>query len=323
MSKVFIEKINSDNYVFGYDFNDKKIDNFKLLGLIKNSSNEFFKNFVNDVDLIILNINLNKYREIIPYFKDIKKECIIININSYKVDISDGSICNLYDKKFISCNFLLFPRYVILNVIESSNLFCVKLLSTFFKDNNIPLLSLNYEDNNNIFDIYYIFYLIQKAFFKSNDIYLLNPNSIYEHTLCGDIILSRKKIVKKILNIINFVETLNDKTVVNNLIKNNNIVMGSLEFNVELTFDIIYKILLEKIIISLFMEDNLYSLLKIVDVNFTYRLFKEDNIIKYLNDIHNLDMLFLILKEKMKNIVNILEFESITPIKLIQYLAML
>ncbi|GMO61481.1 MAG: hypothetical protein Ta2D_07430 [Rickettsiales bacterium] len=321
-TKKVIANVSKSNYIItGFDFNDMdKVDEFCDEDLIINKVEYPVKEIIENAKIIVLNIETKDYSKLTKYFSYIDKETLIININSYKTNtVQLKQILGQFAHNFISTNLILLPEKIIFNIDNDTNLLILKKANNFIKSFEKNILQLSYKENDFLFSVYYLLYIFQIVFFKNSKI---NFISIDDVIIKEDILLYSKNIVTMILKIINLLNNLDNLDKIKKLIINNNLPIVLNDLGIDLNNENMTKILLEKFVIETALKneslDNFFEL----NINFAIKLYKQEKILAFLekNDISF--MLFLI-NEKLKNLVNILNFTDLTYEKLNDYLKML
>ncbi|GMO66934.1 MAG: hypothetical protein Ta2D_12780 [Rickettsiales bacterium] len=321
-TKKVIANVSRSNYIItGFDFNDMdKMDEFFNENLIINKVEYSTKEIFENAKIIILNIETKDYSKLAKYFPYIDKETLIININSYKGNTMQiRQNLDSFTHNFISTNLILLPEKIIFNIDDDTNLLILKKADNFLKSFGKNILQLSYKENDFLFSIYYLFYIFQIVFFKNSKI---NFVPINDEIIKEDILLHSKNIVAMILKIINLLNNLDNLDKIKKLITNNNLPIVLNDLGIDLTNENMTKILLEKFVIETTLKneslDNFFEL----DINFAIKLYKQEKILAFLEKNDMSFMLFLI-NEKLKNLINILNFTDLTFEKLDNYLKML
>jgi hypothetical protein len=322
LSENIINKITKEYEIFGCDFDLNKVNTFYRNNLIKNDSSVNANIFFKETDFIILNVSFLNYGKIYKFLSLIKDDCLIIDTNSYKGNISSiKTIFNDKFKKFLPCNFLLFPDNIIINIGNDSNMQLVKNAYTFFKSIEICTMSLTHEENELIFtEIYHVPFLLQEMLFRSSSFFFFEKDKIFLQKIVDDILLNNKNIINTCLKISNELEKLKNKELIIQLIKNNNLIKKNVSLDVEIDTDMSIKILLEKILISFAKENNYIGYIDTLQINFNYKIYDEEKIIQYFAKLNDFDILILILKEKIRNLISILSFADINVDKFLKFL---
>jgi len=310
-----------DLNILGFDFDVDKIEDFYQENLIKNNSQTILQDLLKKVDVIILNIAISRYKDIFKLSPFIKNDCLIININSYKEPESKikEELQNKFNE-FSQCNFAFFPKNVVMNFDKNSKMNLIHLLSLFFKTINVKTSSLNSEENNIIFSkVYHIPFLLDNILFKINSENFLFKNDIFEF-IYEDIISNKINILSDLKNIFSNFPNIKNKNETLNLIDENILITAhNNKFETDINKTIFGKILIEKLMIKLFQYRNLKTYID--NLNIDYVNYDTDFLKNfYLKNEEDIEILLLLLREKLNNLISILELDNLTSIKLKKYL---
>lgn len=305
--------------IFGFDFDVDKIELFYCDSLIKNNSKVILENLLKQADIVILNMDSSRYKDIFKLSPFLKNDSLIINTNSYK-ELDSVIKEDLKNKlaDFLPCNFSFFPKNVVMNFDKNSKMTIIHSLSMFFKNINIKISNLNPEENNSVFSkIYHIPFLLDSTLFKIHSTNFISNDFIFNH-IYKDIILNKKNISSDLKNLMsNFLNIKNENEVLSLL--NENILLTSNNSETEINTTIFGKILIEKLMIKLFQYRNLKTYID--NINLDYANYKTDFLSNYyLKNKEDIEIILLLLKEKINNLICFLELDNLTPAKLKKYL---
>ncbi|MDD2840047.1 MAG: hypothetical protein PHY80_02865 [Rickettsiales bacterium] len=306
--------------VLGFDFDVDKIESFYHDNLIKNDSKIILQDLLKQADIIILNTDISRYVDIFRLSPFIKNDCLIINTNSYK-NIDDKIKENLKNKfvDFLPCNFAFFPKNVIMNFDKNSKMALMHSLSLFFKNINIKTSDLTPKENNLVISkIYHIPFLLDSVLFKINGANFISNDYIFECTY-EDIILNKENILCDLENLSSNFPNIRNKNETLSLLDENILLTSNKNSETDITRTIFGKILIEKLMIKLFQYRSLKTYTD--NLNLGYLNYKTDFLKNYYSkNEEDIEILFLLLKEKINNLICFLEFENLTPNKLKKYL---
>lgn len=303
----------------GFDFDVDKIENFYQENLIENDSKIILQDLLKQTDIVILNLNFSRYKDVFKLSPFIKNDSVIINTNSYKGIKKTKEITNNKFEEFLQCNFAFFPKNVVMNFDKTSKMKIIHSLSLFFKSINIKTSNLTPEENDIIFSkVYHIPFLFDKILFKMNNTNFIFKNGIFE-CIYEDIILNKENIIFDLKNFLSAFPNIQNENEISKLIEENNLLAFNNKLKSDMTRTIFGKILIEKLMINLFQYRNLKVYIDNLNLDYV------DYDIKFLKDYYlknkeDLEILLLLLKEKINNLICFLEFDNLTPIKLKRYL---
>ncbi len=315
---------------FGFDFDIDKILFYKRNNIIENSSDLLLQDLLKQADIIILNIDFSKYENIIKALPFTKNDCLILNTNIYKENSRQikESLQNRTEN-FMPCNFLLFPHTVVMNQDETYKMNVILKASNFFKSININTSTLSPVDNDEIFcSLYQIPFLLQKILFKNTDFCLIKNDLKYTKYdfFYRDILLNKSNIISKLDAFLNNLSLIKEEDTLFDLIDNYEIqCIKEKDENVNknniITEEIILKILTEKVFIKTFINRDIEYFLDIKNMNFDYIKYNNEDIKEYfLSHKSNIEVLSILVKEKIINLSSLLQFDDFPLDKLIKYL---
>ena len=303
----------TDIKIYGYDFKYEKIDHFYQKNIITNSDESNLKKIIKNINIVILNISYTDYNKIDFIIKSLNKDTFILNTNIYKEDSNNIETDFFKNKKFLSCNFLLFPEKIIINYDEKTNINLIFEVSKFLKKLNSQIYNLKIKENNEIFSILYqIPYLINKFFFSGSDQKIINENKkfINRDLFLEDIILNKNINIKNINELLSTLNLIKNKNDLENLLKSkNDYQLNTTDDKIDMS--ICFKIIIEKIYIKnfSFLFKNLYydnNYLKFSNFDYNIDLVKDF----LTKDENNLTHIIDIIKEKLKTIISFLQIKT-------------
>jgi hypothetical protein len=320
LSKKIIEYLKVKNVnILGFDFDVDKIELFCQNGLIKNDAKVILEDLLKQSDIIILNVELLRYCDIFKLSPFIKSECAIINTNSFKEtnNFMRKILNNRFDN-FLPCGFVFFPKNVTMNFNTDLKMSLISSLSSFFKSVNIKTSILTLEENNDVFSkMYHIPFLLDKILFKINNSTFISDDNIFDCTY-EDIILNKENVLINLKNLISHIPDSKHEDKTLDLL-DENILLVSNNSNNKISRAIFGKVLIEKIMINLFH----YRYLKtyVDNLNLDYANYDR----KYLKNYYtenkeDIEILLLLLREKISNLISFLELDALNSNKLKRYL---
>lgn len=320
LAKKILSLIISPEFsIYGFDFDVDKINFYYKNGLILNSPVVVLNDLLKKSNVIILNVEYSKYEIVLRHSPFILDDCLIINTNIYKGNVEQTKK-RLKNRQanFIPCNFLLFPKLVIMNYGADAKMNFILRTSNFFRDINVKTAVLNPDENCDIFGkLFQIPYLLEKALLKHNGHPFIFYNIDYANygTFFEDIVLNRQTIL---LSLKNFIDNIPD-------LKNSELMINFLTYNIPggnktdknlktvLDDDIFLKILIEKIFMQTFVSRNLEHYIDLLDINFDCGNYSLEAIKKYyLENQRTCEILTTMLREKMTNLTSFLGLDDLS-----------
>ncbi|HSQ97801.1 MAG TPA: hypothetical protein VLL98_03735 [Rickettsiales bacterium] len=320
LSKKMIKHLKSTSVnTFGFDFNIDKVELFHQNGLIKNNSKTILEDLLKQMDILILNIDISRYKYVFKLSPFIKPECLIINTNSYKED--DETMKNILNNKFedfVPCNFSFFPKNVVMNFDVDSKMTVIHSLSLFFKSINVKTSALTIKENNLVFSqIYHIPFLLDKLLFKINNTNFISKDNISED-IYEDIISNKSNISTHLKNLISNIPDIQNEEKILELL-NENILLTSTNSKTEIARTTFGKVIIEKLMIRLFQYRDLKAYTD--NINLAYTNYKADFLKNYyLTNKEDIEILLLLLKEKINSLIALFELNDLNSSKLKKYL---
>lgn len=320
LSKKIIKHLkNKQLNIFGFDFNIDEVEAYHQNQLITNNPQTILEDLLKQTDILILNVDTSRYKDIFKLSPFIKPECLITNTNSFKEN--NETMEKILGNKFenlVPCNFAFFPKNVVMNFDIESKMTVIHSLSLFFKSINVKTSALTIEENNAVFSkIYHIPFLLDKILFKINNTNFVSQSNIHENTF-DDIISNKINILNNLKNLISNISDVKNENKILELLTEN-ILLASINSKEEITRTTFGKILVEKIMIKLFQYRDLKAYtdnLKLDYTDYSIEFLKN----YYLNNKEDIEILLLLIKEKLNNLATLFELESLTSSKLQKYL---
>ena len=322
LAEKITQNIDNSKYeIFGFDFDVDKMLHFNQSGYIKNNPKIILNELLKLSDIIILNTEFINYPNVFKLSPFIKNDALIINTNSYKGNmVQINNILGSKNSEFIPCNFALFPYNVMMNYDKSSKMTQIMRLSSFFRDGRISTSVLSQLDNDKIMaKILHIPFIFDKLFTKEPKYFnFMNYNFIYQ-----DILLNRTNILIELdLFLDKLPEIRYDHRIIP-LIDENNIknLRTPVVLDRGVDHDIASKILIEKVFISSIVDRTCEEYFTLPLYNFEYKKYEKRAIIEYiLSNKNELDMNYLLIKERVINLQSLLRFDDISVTRLIRSL---
>ncbi|MDR3290067.1 MAG: prephenate dehydrogenase/arogenate dehydrogenase family protein [Rickettsiales bacterium] len=318
LTKEIIKRMPRDNFIFGFDIESKKMDEFYSEKIIANYNKDSIQKVFESVDIVIL--NTKEYNKIADHLRYTKKDVIIIDTNSIKNNIEKVREIFKKNVNFISTNFLLFPDLVILNIDKKINFQTIRETNAFIKMLNVKTLPLSYVENDFLITIYQLFFLMQIIFLKNFRTKFFKINNFILDLIFKDILLNKKNLLKKIEKVLFFLKSLDEENFFV-LLRENVLNLSYNNLDIDLDDENADKIFLEKTFMHLLKDEDLDNF-NILNINFTYKLYNNIRTFEYFEK-NNRDFLLLMVNEKLKSLYNILNFVDLTDNKLKIYLNIL
>ena len=309
-----------DVEIFGFDFDVDKIEVFFNKKLIKNNSKTILEKLLKDVNYIILNVDFQKYKNIFKLSPFIPENCLIVDLTSCKNSFSNyKNVINGKNLNFLPCNFAFFPKIVVMNFDNNFKMNLLQMTTNFLSNFNLKISNLTIENNNLIFSkIFHIPYIFDKIFLNTHILNFLIENNDYTR-IYQDIFYNRKNIVNDLEKIIqNFVSNSN-KDIFEKILDEDVFLPKFKEKKIEISNSVFCKILLEKLMIKLFQ----YRFYKeyLDNLNLDYLKYDDEFLKEYYNkNKDDIEILFLLFKEKIENFIAFLNGENLTDEKIKKYL---
>ena len=309
-----------DVEIFGFDFDVDKTEIFFRENLIKNSPSVILEKLLKDVEYIILNVDFQKYKNVFKLSPFIADDCLIIDITSCKNSfLNYKNVINGKNLNFLPCNFAFFPNIVVMNFDNNFKMNLLQMTTSFLSCFNLKTSNLTIESNNSIFSkIFHIPYIFDKIFLNTHILNFLTEKNDYVK-IYQDIFYNRKNIINDLEKITkNFIGNSNED--IFETILNEEILLPKFkEKKTEISNSVFFFFFLEKLMIKLsqyrFYKEYLNNL------NLDYLKYDDEFLKEYYSkNKDDLEILFLLFKEKIENFVSFLNSENLTDEKIKKYL---
>lgn len=320
LSEKIINSIKkTDCVVYGFDFDVDKIELFKSKNLINNSISIILNDLLKKSDYVILNIEYSKYKNVLKLLPFTKNDCLILNVNCLKEN--DNEIKKLMKNRmenFMPCNFLLFPKEVVLNYDKETTMNLILKTSNFFHEIGVKTSVLDANENDKIFcNLYQMPYLFEYTLFKNSEYHFINEANDYDkyNFFFDDMILNKKNILEKIRLFISNMPDLNNDNSIGELLKNNKLDSSkSLKtLKTEVNNSVVLKIIFEKIFLKSFVDRASEFYLNFKYLNFDYIDYDMKSVEEYcLGNFENIKVSMMIMKEKVISLSSFLQFDGIS-----------
>ncbi len=310
---------NVDCNILGFDFDVDKINSFYRSSLITNSPHIILNDLLKESDVIIINIEYSRYKDVFKLVPFIKESCLILDTNIYKGNINEikKMLQNRRDN-FIPCNFLLFPNNIILNYDTNTKMNTIRQASDFFHKINLKTSVLDPKDNDGIFcRLYQIPYLFEHVLFKNSPSHFVLDSNKYDDYdfFFNDIILNKSSILNGIKTFLSNIPDMKGEFDIKRFLEENslNCIKTKVNTNKVIDDDVAIKILFEKIFIKSFISKDSEYYIDLSYLNFEYQKYSIKSIEEYyLNNVENVRVSLMIIKEKIISLSSFLQFDDIS-----------
>lgn len=304
---------------FGFDFDVDKIELFNKKKLIDNSPSIILNDLLKKSDIVVLNIEYSKYKNVFKLLPFTKSDCLILNVNMYKENTNKiKSLLQNREDNFMPCNFLLFPNNIVLNYDVNTKMNVILKSSNFFHEIGLKTSVLDPKENDEIFcNLYQIPYLFEYTLFKNLTPHFISQKDDYDNYnfFFDDIILNKKNILDKIRLFISNMPDIQNISYIKDFLENNSIGFIKQSRIVDKDVDdvLISKILFEKTFIKSFVNNSSEYYLDLKYLNFDYLKYDMKAVEEYcLNNIENTKISLMIMKEKLISLSSFLQFDDIS-----------